>query len=137
VELQDKKLLEADGWVVECDWPFEIRKTDGGETVGFATGEAADIVLASLRTKKPAPRQIARPSKKANTNGSGTGIVRKWLSDKGYGFITPDDGSDDLFVHQSVIDMEGFRQLEESQRVEYKSGVGKGGKVAAEWCKPI
>ncbi len=59
-----------------------------------------------------------------------TGTV-KWFSDqKGYGFITPEDGSDDLFVHHSNIDAEGFRTLAEGQQVEYEPGQGRKGPEA-------
>jgi len=55
----------------------------------------------------------------------------KWFSeDKGYGFITPDDGSDDLFVHYSVIAGEGFRSLEEGAKVSYEAARGKKGMEA-------
>jgi CspA family cold shock protein len=50
-----------------------------------------------------------------------TGTV-KWFNDeKGYGFITPDDGSKDVFVHQTAIVSEGFRTLEEGSSVEYET----------------
>jgi CspA family cold shock protein len=45
----------------------------------------------------------------------------KWFNDqKGYGFITPDDGSRDLFVHYSEVQGEGFKSLQEGQAVEYE-----------------
>jgi CspA family cold shock protein len=44
----------------------------------------------------------------------------KWFNDqKGYGFITPEDGSADLFVHHTAIQMQGFKTLAENQAVEY------------------
>jgi CspA family cold shock protein len=59
-----------------------------------------------------------------------TGTV-KWFNDsKGYGFITPSDGSRDLFVHHSAIQMEGFRTLKEGQEVEYEPSQGPKGPQA-------
>ena len=56
-----------------------------------------------------------------------TGTV-KWFSEqKGYGFITPDDGSKDLFVHYSNIETEGFKTLRDGQQVEYESTQGRKG----------
>ena len=55
----------------------------------------------------------------------------KWFSDeKGYGFITHDDGGKDLFVHFSNIDGEGFKTLREDQRVEYEPQQGQKGPEA-------
>ncbi len=59
-----------------------------------------------------------------------TGIV-KWFDErKGYGFIAPDDGSDDLFIHHSEIKTEGYASLDEGQKVQYEVGQGKKGPCA-------
>ncbi len=55
----------------------------------------------------------------------------KWFSDeKGYGFITPADGSADLFVHHSGIAGEGFKSLAEGDKVEFEVGEGQKGPQA-------
>lgn len=60
----------------------------------------------------------------------------KWFNDsKGYGFITPDDGGKDLFCHQSEIQMEGFRTLQEGQTVEFEVEEGPKG-PSAKMVKP-
>jgi CspA family cold shock protein len=48
-----------------------------------------------------------------------TGIVSKFMDNKGYGFITPDGGGKDIFVHHSDIKMEGFKTLKPGQRVQF------------------
>ena len=59
-----------------------------------------------------------------------TGIVKWFSSRKGFGFIVPDDGSDDLFVHHSEIKTDGYASLEEGQKVEFEVGEGKKGPCA-------
>ncbi|HQT30951.1 MAG TPA: cold-shock protein [Thiobacillus sp.] len=60
-----------------------------------------------------------------------TGFV-KWFNDaKGFGFITPDGGGDDLFAHFSEIQAGGFKSLQENQRVSFEITAGPKGKQAA------
>ena len=54
-----------------------------------------------------------------------TGIVKWFNNAKGYGFVTPDDGEQDVFVHFSAIEMEGYRTLKEGQRVEIEVEQGR------------
>lgn len=59
-----------------------------------------------------------------------TGTVKWFNADKGFGFISPDDGGDDLFVHHSEIKTSGYASLEEGQKVEYVVGEGRKGPCA-------
>ncbi len=65
--------------------------------------------------------------------GSGpiTGVVKWFNSQKGYGFITPDNGSEDVFAHYRNIVGGGYRNLEEDQRVEFDVETGDKGLLAA------
>jgi CspA family cold shock protein len=59
-----------------------------------------------------------------------TGTVKWFNSSKGYGFIVPDEGGNDLFVHHSEIKTEGFASLNEGQKVQFEIGQGKKGPCA-------
>ena len=58
------------------------------------------------------------------------GTVKWFNSSKGFGFIDPDDGGDDLFVHHSEIKTEGYASLDEGQKVDFEIGQGKKGPCA-------
>ena len=59
-----------------------------------------------------------------------TGTV-KWFNDaKGFGFVTPDNGGEDLFAHFSAINMDGFKTLKEGQKVAFEVTQGQKGKQA-------
>ena len=63
------------------------------------------------------------------------GTVKWFNADKGFGFITPDDGGADVFAHYSAIQMSGFRTLDENQRVEFEVTQGQKG-LQAENIRP-
>lgn len=58
------------------------------------------------------------------------GVVKWFSNEKGFGFIMPDDGSKDLFVHFSAIEGDGYRSLEEGARVSYEAADGPKGPQA-------
>ncbi|OBI17716.1 MULTISPECIES: cold-shock protein [unclassified Mycobacterium] len=58
------------------------------------------------------------------------GTVKWFNGDKGFGFITPDEGDKDLFVHYSEIQGSGYRTLDENQRVQFEVGQGAKGPQA-------
>ena len=59
-----------------------------------------------------------------------TGTVKWFNGKKGFGFISPDDGGDDLFVHHSEVKTDGYASLDEGQKVEFEVGEGKKGPCA-------
>jgi len=58
------------------------------------------------------------------------GTVKWFNAEKGFGFITPDDGGKDLFVHHSEIKVDGYATLNEGQKVEFEIGQGQKGPCA-------
>jgi CspA family cold shock protein len=65
------------------------------------------------------------------------GIVKWFNAKKGFGFIQPDDGSKDVFVHISAVERAGIRGLNEGQKVSFDVEHGQGGKSSAENLKLI
>ncbi len=63
---------------------------------------------------------------------SSTGVVKWFNNAKGYGFVTPDQGENDVFVHFSSITMEGYKTLKEGQRVQFEITEGPKGLHASD-----
>ena len=61
-----------------------------------------------------------------------TGTVKWFKPEKGYGFIRPDDGSNDVFVHITAVEADGLRSLHDGQKISYELLPGKQGKSSAE-----
>ena len=65
-----------------------------------------------------------------------TGTVKWFNSQKGYGFIAPDGGGKDVFVHVSALERAGMHTLNEGQKVSYEARPGRDGKISAEDLRP-
>ena len=63
------------------------------------------------------------------------GTVKWFNPQKGYGFIAPEGGGADVFVHISAVERAGFDSLNENQKVEYELATGRNGKISAENLK--
>jgi len=75
-------------------------------------------------------RRDEREQKNQNAGARCTGTVKWFSREKGYGFLTRDDGGADVFVHHSDVDALGFRALQQGETVEFGIGEGKKGPKA-------
>ena len=85
----------------------------------------ACIICYFSRSEEYCSNKTREDNQKVNT-----GTVKWFNADKGFGFITPDDGGKDLFVHHSEIKVDGYATLADGQKVEYVVGQGQKGPCA-------
>ena len=78
---------------------------------------------------------LVRPTAASGVRSVGTGTVKWFSDDKGFGFITPDEGGRDLFVHFSGINGDGYRSLTEGAKVSYEEENGDKGPKAVNVTK--
>jgi CspA family cold shock protein len=77
----------------------------------------------------------SHPGRRKQEDIMAQGTVKWFNAEKGFGFITPDEGGADLFVHHSAIETTGFRTLDENQRVSFNVGQGQKGPQATNVTK--
>jgi CspA family cold shock protein len=83
------------------------------------------------KTMAAQPEAISRRVGKARRSGMPTGTVKWFNGTKGYGFIAPDDGGKDIFVHISAVERAGLKGLNENQKVGFELQSGRDGKESA------
>ncbi len=140
---------EYAGFVAITSRGFEAHSAHGAHLGDHRTRDlASTAVEASLASRAAAPAHQMRLTRPLRTRRSGThgrsygprrkrkdtmatGTVKWFNSEKGYGFIAPDDGTADLFAHFSAISGDGFKELREDQKVEFDTERGPKGLQAA------
>jgi len=109
--------------------PNETRIVAAGEAGSYKVVATCEVGLKKIiLAPKPAQSPAQPPALKPGTY---TGHVKSWDSGIGSGFITPDNGAADVFVHFTAIQMEGYKGLNENQWVRFDVVVGPKGPQAA------
>jgi CspA family cold shock protein len=83
------------------------------------------------------PRAGVRAGRSAGRDGMPTGTVKWFNTTKGYGFIAPDDGGKDVFVHISAVERAGLTGLADNQKVAFEMIEGRDGRKSAGDLKPL
>ena len=117
-------------WIPRVRWPLGTssyrHQFFERDTRSLLSRLPYDILQGHQQAKS---RLVARNVKR--WEGIAVGTVKWFSSEKGYGFITPDEGSKDLFVHYSAIQGDGYKSLNEGDKVEYEETAGRKGPQAS------
>jgi CspA family cold shock protein len=100
------------------------------------TGDGIDLLLAASAQPPVGAVPVGFASHAAGRTGMPQGTVKWFNAEKGFGFIATDDNGPDVFVHYSAIQSDGFRTLEENQRVSFEASQGAKG-PQADTVRPI
>lgn len=95
------------------------------------TADTAHVPPRSRRSRRRTRSRIREAGRRKKEESMTIGTVKWFNSEKGYGFIQPDDGTADVFAHYSAIQGSGYRGLEENQKVEFDTEQGPKGPQAA------
>ncbi|KAA6205516.1 MAG: cold-shock protein [Candidatus Tokpelaia sp.] len=85
-------------------------------------------IKADKEAKEKAEAEKKKRQEEARKQGKQSGVVKFFNADKGFGFIKPDDGSADIFVHISAVQASGLSSLQEAQKVSFDTEADKRGK---------
>jgi cold shock protein len=96
--------------------------------------QAADCDPAGQRSATAESDQDVRG---AGRDGMPTGTVKWYNATKGYGFIAPDDGGKDVFVHVSAVERAGLKGLNDNQKIGYELQSGRDGRASAADLRPL
>ena len=136
---------EYAGFVAHSQTGWEAQGSRGEALGAFPSLEAAraavsaSVALPRARRTPYRPHRLHRGGTAGRVHGPrnkkrdtmATGTVKWFNSEKGYGFIAPDDGTADVFAHFSAIAGDGFKELREAQKVEFDTEAGSKGPQAA------
>lgn len=124
----------AEGEEVE----YDVVEEDGKQKAVNVTGPGGNFVRGDGGGRGRGPSQAPRkwPEDTTPSEGKQIGSVKWFNSEKGFGFIAPHSGGEDLFVHQSAIHAPGFRSLREGEEVEFKVVEERGKQKAIEVTGP-